>query len=108
MKPHRVGTPERSVSLTGTVFPWKDWQPVFFRMPQSDYLYIPCFTDVDKLRDMMARLNIRDYKIKQVDNGPEFLTSFDVPEASNMRVILDPHFIEGGKVRFTQVVPNAS
>jgi hypothetical protein len=52
---------------------------------------------VDKLRDMMSRLDIRDYTIKQVDDGPDFLTSFDVPEASDIRVILDPYCIEGGR-----------
>ena len=104
MEPHRVeGTPASSVSLTGTVFPWHEGQPIFLKMPESDYLYMACFTDVDKLRAMMVRLKIQDYSIKQVQDVHEFLTSFDVPEASDVRVILDPHFIAGGKVRFTQV-----
>ena len=101
-EPHQVGTPLKSVSLTGTVFPWDGSQPHYLRMPESNYLYLPCFTDVDKLRDMMDRLHIQRYVIKQVDDGPEFLTSFDVPKAEHVRVILDPHFIGEGKIRFTQ------
>ena len=109
MEPHRVeGTSEKSVSLTGTLFPWDGDQPHYFRMPGSNYLYLPCFTDADKLRDMMDRLHIQRYTIKQVNDGPDFLTSFDVLGAEHIKVIIDPHFIEGGKVRFTQVVPNAS
>jgi len=109
LEPHRVeGTTEKTVNLTGTVFPWDGTQPHFFMMPGSNYQYLPCFTDVDKLRDMMDRLHIQRYTIKQVEDGPDFLTSFDVPGAEHIKVVLDPHFIEGGRVRFTQVVPNAN
>lgn len=94
--------------LTGTLFPWEGGLPCFLRIPGSEYEYLPCFTSADKLHEMMAIVGITGYTIKQVEDGPEFLTSFDVPEARNIRVILDPHFVEGGRLRFFQVAPSAS
>lgn len=98
----------KSVSLTGTLFPWDVDQPHFLRMPESHYRYLPCFTDVDKLKAMMARVGIFEYSIKKVEDGREFLTSFEVQGAEDIRVILDPHFIAGGKVRFTQVTQDSN
>ena len=109
LKPHRVeGTPEKEVTLTGTLFPWDGDQPHYLMMPGSDYRYLPCFTSADKLREVMDRVGVSNYTIKQVEDGPDFLTSFDVLEAANVRVILDPYFVAGGRVRFTQVAPNVS
>ena len=101
--PHPIGTGSKSIDLTGALFPWEGEQPVFMRMPGSSYLYLPCFTEVDKLRLIMARIGVFSYSVKQIEDGPDFLTSFDVPGAEDIRVILDPHFLEDGKVRFTQV-----
>jgi hypothetical protein len=56
----------------------------------------------------MSQLGITGYTIKHINDGNEFMSSFDVPEAKDIRVILNPHIIEGGKVRYTLVTPNAN
>lgn len=108
MEPHRTSKPLESVNLTHALFPWDGEFPCYLSMPDSEYLYLPCFTSADKLRAMMDQVGITGYTIKHIDDGPEFLTSFDVPEAKNVKVILDPHFVDGGKVRFLQVSPSAN
>lgn len=74
-------------------------------MPESEYLYLPCFTSVELLEEMMSRVGVTGYTIKKVIDGAEFMNSFMTQEAKDIRVILDPHFIEEGRVRFQQVIP---
>ena len=106
--PHQVGTASKSIDLTNALFPWDSVVPCYLRMPNSEYLYLPCFTSEDKLRTLMTQVGITGYTIKKIEDGPEFMTSFNVPEASNIKVILDPHFVDGGRVRFLQVTPNVN
>lgn len=98
MKPSLIGS-KLDVNLTGALLPWdtiKD-QPCFLRMPDSEYFYLPCFTSIDQLRAMMGQIGVTEYRVKQVDDGHEFMSSFDVPQAKDIRVIL-----------FTQVAPTAN
>lgn len=98
--PKPTGKPAAPVSLTGTLIPWSsEDQPVLLNMPGSRHFYLPCFTTEDRLREMMGRAGISFQKIKQVDDGPEFLTSVS-PSA---RVIVDPHLLENGRVRFLEI-----
>jgi hypothetical protein len=106
-EPHQVG-PVKSVDLTRALLPWDGTKPHFLRMPDSEYLYLPCFTSLDKLQDMMNLVEITGYTIKQVDDMTEFLGSFSSIEADGIKVILDPHYVGDGKVRFTQVTSSAN
>lgn len=106
--PNPVGTASKSIDLTHALFPWDGESPCYLRMPDSEYLYLPCFTSAEKLRAMMDQVGITGYTIKQIDDGSEFMTSFNVPEAKDIKVILDPHFVDGGKVRFLQVSSSAN
>ncbi len=109
MKPSLIGS-KRDVDLTGALLPWDTTkkQPCFLRMPDSEYLYIPCFTSIDQLRAMMVQIGVTEYRVKQVDDGREFMSSFDIPQARDIRVILNPRYIAPGRIRFTQVAPTAS
>ena len=101
--PKYVGTSIQQVHLTGTLFPWCDGMPVYLRMPGSPFLYLPCFTHESALRDVMRQAGVTFDKIKQIADGVEFMACFRVPEASNIRVILNPRYTPEGKVRYIQV-----
>lgn len=105
--PHPIGLP-KEVSITGALIPWDVDQPHFLTMPGSDFRYLPCFSAIEKLQTLMEALEITNYTVKQIDDGMSFLSSVSGPENQNVRVILDAHFVEGGRVRFTQVVPTSS
>jgi hypothetical protein len=99
--PRRTGKPAQAVDLTGMLIPWgQDDQPVFLNMPLSTKLYLPCFSSEDLLVSSLAGVPYE--KIKQIDDGREFLSS--VPSA--IAVIVDPQYGDepGGLVRFTQVL----
>lgn len=99
---------QKSISLTGTVFPWdpeRD-QPLFLRMSASPAYYIACFSDVEALRALMMHLQIDGYTIKKVDDGAEFLSGLPamLNKGEPLHVILDPYMTEQNTVRFKQVV----
>jgi len=104
--PSRTEAPSKPIELTNALFPWNGTTPHFLRMPDSEYLYLPCFTKVELLKEMMTRVGITDYTVKQITDGAEFMSSFSDQGSKDIRVILDPHFIEEGRVRFQQVIPN--
>lgn len=105
--PRSIG-PLKEVSITGALIPWDGDQPHLLRMPGSDFRYLPCFTTVEKLRALMEVLGILGYTVKQIDDGQDFMSSVSSSSAQDIRVILDAHFTEGGKIRFTQVVPSSN
>jgi len=108
--PKPTGKPATEVSLTGMLIPWSTWspsaplgedQPVLLNMPGSPSFYLPCFTTEDKLRQTMGRAKIEFQKIKRIDDGREFLASIEAQRG--VVVIVDPHFLENGRVRFTEI-----
>jgi hypothetical protein len=99
--PKRTGAPARRVDLTGCLLPWgADDQPVFLGMPESTLVYLPCFSSALILRATFALANTSFASIKHIDDGREFLASIPLKYV----VILDPHFVDGGRVRFTRVL----
>lgn len=96
------GAAMRELSITGAVSPFfADNQPSFLRMPETDDLFLPLFSDKVTFDRFIARWPIPYDKLIQVEDGPEFLDS--VPR--EIRVILNPreHEDGGGKVRFTEL-----
>jgi hypothetical protein len=89
------------VTLTGKLFPWDNHmnQPVLLAMPGSEFNYLPLFSTVDALRELMERANVPFDKIKHVDDGPEFMSSIPL----HIKLICDPYFLDNGRVRFTEV-----
>lgn len=100
-EPAATGAAPVGLDLTGRVFAWKNDEPVFLRMPQSDKLYLAVFSSARKLKKFHSIAHAPFKSIKQIENGPEFLTSFvDHPQ---IVVIVDPYVTEQGRVRFLQV-----
>lgn len=98
--PRPVGTPPRIVDITGHVIPWNDG-PVLLTMAEADdNLYLPVFSTVEKLTDMMMLTEIAYQSIKRIDDRREFLDSLP----ADVRVIIDPHFHESGRVRYTEIL----
>lgn len=99
--PRPTGKPAQDISIEGKVFPWRDNRPVYLQMPGSPLLYLPLFSDVDKLKALMDRVGTPFDKVKQVDDSHEFLAS--LAGAGDIQVILDPYFLPNGRVRFLSV-----
>jgi len=102
--PHLVNPLPKNVVLTGGLIPWHDDQPVLLRMPLSDLDYFPVFSSKELLEDTLGKAGIPFTSIKQVENGPEFLTTFTEEHRRTMKLIFDPFFMSTGRIRFTQVL----
>jgi len=98
--PRRTDKPPEDVTLTGKLFPWKNNQPVFLRVPKSPYYYLPCFSTEEKLRDVLKRAGVEFASIKQIQDGPEFLTT-EFPPLT--KIIIDPYFTAEGRVRWVEL-----
>jgi hypothetical protein len=88
-----------SVSLNGKVFPWHNDQPVFACLVDNPATFVPVFDDPDLLHANMRDRGIRNYTIKKIDDGLDFLASL---EEGGVRVMLNPRQ-EGPKVVWTEV-----
>lgn len=99
MTAKRTGAAPVDVSLDGYLFGWADDQPALFSMPGVDVPIIACFTSAPSLRAFHERAGVPFERIKQIDNGAEFLESVD----GFADVILDPHYTPEGRVRFRLV-----
>lgn len=97
--PRPIGTP-RTVDITGHVLAWGDGEPVLMVMMGSSDLCVPIFSTVEKLVAMMTLTRIDYQSIKQIDDPHEFLDS--VPP--DLRVVIDPHFHENGRIRYTEIL----
>lgn len=114
--PKRTGKPLEAFSLdtlTGKLFPWdqKRQQPVLLNMPGSPYNYIALFSTKQKLDQMMQDAEVPFDGIKRIDDGVEFvqgLTESGPEAAASLKIILDPYFTEQGRVRFTELLLDAS
>lgn len=98
---------QTDVSLTGTVFPWDPStdQPLLLNMALTNARYLVCFSSSDALKAMMERLEITGYTIKQIDDGPVFLSELPATYGGDpLHVILDPYFTPQNTIRFKQVV----
>ena len=94
------------LNLTGVVFPWNDNRPVGIMI--EDVEFVALYTTVEKLKDSIELMGVKEYSIKQVQDGPEFLSSF---EGTGLRIALDPylhiHEEHGPVTRFMEVkLPN--
>lgn len=98
--PRSTGKAPVDIDLAGQLTPFYDnGQPVLLNMPKSPHLYLPCFATADELRSAMGRAGVAFDRIKQIDDGPDFLAS--IP--TSIIVITGLRFTDGGLVRFHQV-----
>lgn len=89
---------DRTFDISGCLIPWKDGQPALFHMVGSASTYLACFTTPELLRACFASIGKTFDSIKQIDDGPEFLSS--IPDS--VVVVLDVRQVDG-KTRFTQL-----
>jgi hypothetical protein len=101
----RVSEPH-IVSVTGHVLPWLDDHPVFLGMKGSEAQFLPLFSSVEKLREMMRMLDVTYHSIKKIDDGYEFIDSIPrhLPSGTQIRIIIDPYLNAEGKTRFAEVL----
>jgi len=88
------------LDLTGMLFAWSGEQPVFTHVTGDPRFMIACFTSETKLRAFYERLRRSFERIKQIEDGPEFLTSFD--GHPDVGVIVDPYYTPEGRCRYVQ------
>jgi hypothetical protein len=90
----------RPIDITGNLLAYKDGQPVFLNI--EGHCFIAIFSTVEKLHMALREMQIWDYKIKQIDDGFEFIDSLE----GKVRIARDPWTTEQKTVRFTEVVPS--
>jgi hypothetical protein len=106
MPPKRTGCPPVEIDLTGQVFPWEGDCPVYFRMAESPYLWLPIFSDASRLRGFLQQVGVSHERIKVIDDDRVFLDSFPRKNSAGdeIRFMLDPYLTEDGKVRYLEVL----
>jgi hypothetical protein len=96
----------KEIRITGTLCPFEtDVSPCLFRVPGSENYYVAVFTSEEKLRQMCAFAGQKNYKVKQVTDGTEFLEDLF---ANGIRVMHDPYVKEGGKIGWFEVNKDGS
>ena len=104
--PRRTDKLPVTVSLTGKLIPWKDGQAVLLSMPMSPHLYLSCFSTQEKLESILSQAEVEWDKIKEIDDGKEFIVSIiNIIKNHNQDIIIiiDPYYTETGTIKFTQV-----
>jgi hypothetical protein len=92
------------VNVSGTLLPYHNGEPVLLRFFGAGYLYLPLFSTEERLREIMARIGAPFDQIKQVNDGPDFMESLPARlDERQLQVIMDPHFLENGRIRFLQI-----
>jgi hypothetical protein len=107
-----ANAPQRDINLTGYFFPWQDDAPVLMKLDGTGDFFLPLFSTVEKLREMVSVTAIEMDGIKRIDNGPEFLSSIPTELSTGgqrLRIMVDPHRTEDDnyKTRFTEVIRGA-
>jgi hypothetical protein len=107
--PRRVSNRVLPTNVTGYLMPWRNDQPVWLQVPGggSD-LYIPLFTNREKLVAEMARIAMPYDGIKKIDDSREFLDSIPTHAPGTNRkihVIVDFHQVDG-RVRYLELFRN--
>ena len=106
--PRPTGKPPEGIVLTGKLIPWLESdQPALVQMPACQDYFLPVFSTEDALRSVMGQAGIPFFKIKQIDDGREFLE--ELPywySGARLRIAVDLRFTEEGRVRFVEVFRN--
>ena len=91
----------KEVTLTGQVFAYSDSQgPVLLNLPQLGPSFA-LFKTVEDFKFYMKVIGVKDYTIKKVDDGKEFLSS-KIPYP----IVCDMQY-EGGKSKWSLVLPES-
>jgi len=104
--PKPTGKAAKPVSVTGCLVPWlNNGQPQLASMPGSTAFYIMCFSSEEKLRSFMKSTGIPFDRIKQIQNGTDFIASIrESATTTDVLIIRDPWITPQGRVRFVQLL----
>lgn len=92
---------EAVVKLAGMLLMWKTGQPVLLRVAGQRGNCIPVFSSRETLDRAAREIALLAYEsIKQIDDGQQFLEDM---RAQNVRIIVDPHFGQNGRVRYLDI-----
>jgi hypothetical protein len=96
----------RTYDLTGYLFPWHQGAPALLTMPNSVDVFLPVFSTVEKLQDLVRLVDLPIDAIKQVDNPIEFFKSMPAqfPNGTRLRVIIDPYRTAENQTRFSELL----
>lgn len=75
-------------------------RPVPLCVPGVEEPFVATFADEPTLRQMMARLGVTGYRIKQIDDGREFSVSM---LDGGWRFMDKPYFTAEGRIRYREV-----
>lgn len=100
---------ERYLDITGYVFPWSDESPALLSL--IDYgtdVFLVVYSTLEKLKSMMATLEMSYDSIKRIDNGNVFLESIPLhlPDGKKLRIMVDPWVTDQKTTRFTEIPRN--
>lgn len=98
-----------SSSLTGKLFAWDGYEPVFVRMPGSSYYYLPLFDKIEELEGILTTAGATWASVKKIEDGEEFLASIfgsnrTRPEGEvEVKVITNVSYLPNGRIRFVEL-----
>lgn len=102
-----TGAPSKNIILTGKLIPSSGDGPVLLVAPKQtatirEFYYLPCFSDIEKLRDFMNLIKIEYSAVKQITETFEFID--DMKNFPFVKIIVDPYFTLEGKIRFNLIL----
>ena len=100
----------KPIELTGKFSPFEKVsqfldQPIYVEMPNINARWVVVYSKVEDLQEFMCRSNIKDYKIKLIEDGIEFSQSIF---ENGLRIMLDPRVIDNQKTKWTEVVSESN
>ena len=93
----------KTINITGYLTPFKqNGQPHLIQMPGNPHFWLAVFSSLVRLEESCAELGFVGYRIKQIDDGRDFIES--VMEGG-VRIMLDPYRVTSeNKTRWTEII----
>jgi hypothetical protein len=103
-----VLTETRAISITDCLFPSHlNDQPWYMELPDNPFYWVPVFSTQEQLFAWTTEVGIQihEFKIKQIQDGREFLDSIEEGGLGLIRVALNPYLVRDRNVtRWTEVL----
>ncbi len=89
------------INIANYIFPWNDLNPIFLSI--DDSLFLPLFSTIEKLDELMKRFGITTYRIKKIDDSREFLESL-MENATKVKLLVDIEWTDKGSIKFKEII----
>lgn len=99
--PVPTGNTDDDVQLKGAFLPWAGDGPVLLSVPGSDLFYLPAFSTMEKMTEVMTQIETPMQGFKVVEDVPELMGGLP----ADVRIAFNPYFTPEGKVRWLEVTP---